>query len=101
MGEPESSQLAQASSHARAMTSTPVNWSHGLYIHAHPLQSINLIVLVFTSPTASNHPPPPKGQACGMRWWDTYRCNGRVCGTQRSGVWDATVRWVGRNGRVG
>src|SRR6266481_5741264 len=100
--EPESSWSAQASSHARAVTSTPVNWSHGLYIHAHPLQSINLIVLVFTSPTASNQPPPPKGQACGMRWWDTYRCNSQVCGsTVGHNGWVYLMQWWGHVGHDG
>src|SRR6266481_1318511 len=106
MVELESSRLAQASSHARAATSTPVDWSHGLYIHAHPLQSKNLIVLVFTSPTASNHPPPPSvwNVMVGhiqMQWSGVWDATVGACGMRQSGVWeDAMVGHVGHNGQA-
>src|SRR6266481_3451183 len=99
MVELESSRSAQASSHARAMTSTPVDWSHGLYIHAHPFQSKFLIVLdnilyLHPQPPPINHLFPKVGHVecdSGTHTDATVGCvgcNGRVCGMQCSGVWD-------------
>src|SRR6266481_2046240 len=118
MVELELSQLAQASSHARAATSTPVDWSHYLYIHAHPLQSKFFIVLdniLYLHPQLLpiNHLLPKVGcvecdsgtctdamvgcvghnsQAYLMQQWGHVGHDGQVCGKmQWLGVWDTMV----------
>src|SRR6266481_6409793 len=118
MVELESSRSAQASSHARAVTSAPVDWSHSLYIHAHPLQSKFLIVLdnilyLHPQPPPINHLLPKVRHVehdsgtctdamvghvgCNVRVYLTQRWghvghDGWACGKmQRLGMWDATV----------